>query len=839
MGRISRAFLWLASCLLLVSGLAWFALQQAPLEASEVFLPPFQQDEIRVEGVQPPYRLHLELSPLTRLLMTPGGDRPKDQRASDAVLQIDGMVLEPAHLGWDELHDGAVSGWRHEARRILVRLPDAQATPSHLQVNYRLSLKRDVVLAVFWLWLLAVIVAFRRSWWPYASGQRALPTWALKLTLQVLALAVRVPALVAAVFLLLVGWAALLGWELPARYPFSGEHGRWLATVEPWLSFGVLAGALLGFLALRVVEGLQSGTSVQVNLFETAMARHWKVAIWWVAPAALLATAGATWAGVPRLHDMHGSAIAGLLPFNDAGGHYHYTFEQMRTGEYAPFVARRPLAGALRSWWMLLAGFSSQHFLQMQVLFLGLLVAWGSVSITRWRGVWAGLAYFALAYACLRPFASTHLTEPLGLAWALLAIPATVVALQSRHPLAISGMLAFTSFALLTRMGSLFTIPALALWAVWVLRPQGWRVALSAAIGGPAIAVCTSLAITAAFTDAGGGTGSNFSTVLCGLSHGGDWTTCLTRYAQEIEAKDLRTEREVSDFLYAKAFDHMQAHPQVIRTRLADGFFHFLENLPQRLLGGYRAVPAPGWFGVRYWPAIILLLLVVYGFRRARPSERGFWLLLVGSVMLSAPVVIFDDGWRALVASYPALGMLMALAFSTSAGPLEQRAGAGGIPFAAGVAGITLIGMLLAPLLNHHLDPLGLRDLDAPLAGEPADESIILGGRALSGIVVVPDDTAPSALHAVRWSDFVQMIEYAGVEAYQPLTAHLPPPPFAFVNGPVLTGPITFLVASERLVRDRTVEFWQLERRSVGPLSGPFWTAVEREGLMDRSGVGP
>ena len=76
-------------------------------------------------------------------------------------------------------------------------------------------------------------------------------------------------------------------------------------------------------------------------------------------------------------------------------------------------------------------------------------------------GVVYGLGWyiFVSRFLILRSFIPTTLTEPIGFFWALLAIPFVIGGLRKGSwPLALLG-LAFTSVALMTRMGAMFLMP--------------------------------------------------------------------------------------------------------------------------------------------------------------------------------------------------------------------------------------------------------------------------------------------------------------------------------------------------------------------------------------------
>src|SRR6185437_1479087 len=87
-------------------------------------------------------------------------------------------------------------------------------------------------------------------------------------------------------------------------------------------------------------------------------------------------------------------------------------------------------------------------------------------AIARWRGAWAALAFFGLSYTYLRSFAPTTLTEPIGIAWGLLAVTFLVRSLATgSRTAAVAGIGALVC-SLMTRMGAMFAVPALIAWLV-------------------------------------------------------------------------------------------------------------------------------------------------------------------------------------------------------------------------------------------------------------------------------------------------------------------------------------------------------------------------------------
>src|SRR5258707_8056992 len=103
----------------------------------------------------------------------------------------------------------------------------------------------------------------------------------------------------------------------------------------------------------------------------------------------------------------------------------------------------------------------------LQACLLAAAACFAAHALARWRGTWAGIAFLGLTYIYARTFIPTTLTEPPGMLWALLSIPFFIVAFRTGSVKPTLVAFAMTIVALMTRMGSIFTIPALLLWLGW------------------------------------------------------------------------------------------------------------------------------------------------------------------------------------------------------------------------------------------------------------------------------------------------------------------------------------------------------------------------------------
>jgi hypothetical protein len=150
------------------------------------------------------------------------------------------------------------------------------------------------------------------------------------------------------------------------------------------------------------------------------------------------------------------------FPSTTPTGYWVGAHDAAKTGIWNDITLRRPLGGAFRSaccsWRILNARgmLLLQAFLvsRRDVLRHGLECGGGA-------GPWAGLAFFALTYTLVRAYVPTNLTEPLALFWALLAVPFFIEALAPARSATEWWQFALPMASLMTRLGSMFTIPAL------------------------------------------------------------------------------------------------------------------------------------------------------------------------------------------------------------------------------------------------------------------------------------------------------------------------------------------------------------------------------------------
>jgi hypothetical protein len=464
-------------------------------------------------------------------------------------------------------------------------------------------------------------------------------------------------------------------------------------------------------------------------------------------------------------------------------------------------------------------------------------VCFATRSIVAWRGIWAGIAFFALTYIFDRIFVPTTLTEPLGIFWALLSIPFFIEAFRDHSAKAALVAFAMTTAALMMRMGSMFTIPALLVWLVWQF---GQGVAAKLKICAAAICILLSVfglnsLLQSAYGTGGSPSTGNFSYVLCGLSMGTTWDGCLNKLAAEgtpVEGSEDAQTRQ----LYAAAWKNLRADPGPFFRRLAEGAQTFAAEYPSVMWKGYgRAIDLPDWLFPNLLAAISLIGLLYGATRRASAVEFTFWTLLWASIVASSSIVYLEDGSRVFAASHPMMALFFALGMSNfGSAPAEP-------PSRSRFSRIGSIGLIGAamlfvciPWMAHRFSPIGTMVSAAPLAKR--NEAFVFGGRRMSGFLVVEDDLPlRDDIPSLHLADFDAIVRQSGVEYTQNLIHPiLPPLPFGFVFAPrVEKGSISaslYIVPAE-VVERREVSAWHFDLKHWGDNHtgyGDYWLYVTK-----------
>jgi hypothetical protein len=511
------------------------------------------------------------------------------------------------------------------------------------------------------------------------------------------------------------------------------------------------------------------------------------------------------WTGILRPGDLSYSSIGGLLPFLDAKDYLASGYDQAQGGFWNEVALRRPLSAAFRSVLLVFGNFSLPLMLVLQACLIAAATCFAANAVAAWRGIWAGLTFFALTYIYARYFVPTTLTEPLGLFWALLSIPFFIEAFRTRSAKPALVAFALTTVALVTRMGSMLTIPALLVWLIWQFGPSaGAKLRIFAAACGILLAILGTNSVLKNSYGTGPGAG-NFSYVLCGLTMGTTWTGCLGKLASEgkpfEEGEDARAKQ-----LYSMAWENFKAKPGVFFYRIASGTRAFVIQLPDLIWHGYGVIPEPKWLWRNSLSAVCFIGLLIAA-RRMTAVELTFWALVWASIGASASLIYFDDGARTLAASYPLIALFFSVGMSNPAAAPPRRPLPSSRLSRYGALGLTVTAALFVciPWMAHRFGSIG-EIVGGPLLQKPG-EAFVFGDPRMAGFLVVADDQPlRSDVPSLHLADFDAIVSRSNMEIYQELIHPVVPPlPFGFIFAPRLEKGVQsltqFIVPAEVLER--------------------------------------
>jgi hypothetical protein len=586
-----------------------------------------------------------------------GSDTNEQPRRSNLQASINGVPLGPPHALHTDIMSKGEGRFSHWGETLVFSLPsnaqNSESTTLEIRYSWRFTN------ATWWVLVSGLIASIVALLLEARNRCAAWPLNLMRVLYSVAAIACLALCLPLLVFLAVLGWEVLMGH--PQRIAgislVVGENLLLAATYLPQVLIG--AAGLIYFVTLGVSP---KGPSLPMQ------SKVWpKVWVWAgrsfllvLVPATLLLSVARVWGGTFAPIDLLGNMLGGSIPWNDANGHYWGPLQQIWTGEFPEFNMRRPLAACTKSLISFAAGQLPAQQILLQVALLSAALSLAVYKVYAWRGPVASLLFAGVALNVTLPYGPTHLTEPLGLLWALLAVPAMVTGLRSNALGARFLALFFISIGAATRMGNMFLPLFYALWILYIGLREKKGLAKSIVVVAAAFALvigANSAAQKLYGSDNSPPAGSNFAYVLVGLANGSNWSKSLELYGNELSA--LKSEREIAAFLYSKAVEQIRRDPQTLLKRLWEGSFHFLSNGLSMLVNG-QLMPSEhlsvlDWVWLLLLPVAITKTVIASGAK----DEDLLWVTIVLSSLLSAAFVMFDDGWRILSASLIYCGLAL------------------------------------------------------------------------------------------------------------------------------------------------------------------------------------
>lgn len=588
-------------------------------------------------------------------------------------------------------------------------------------------------------------------------------------------------------------WGIAVGDALPTATAFRllpATYRVWDAAL--FLPHGMLAIAALAalFSWLAVIPGLNTEGQRRC---QARIARFWHIAGFPTLVLVLLfLLSGGGWSGRFSPFELHYFSLGGLVPYSDAHRHYVAPFDAIYSGHWNDQAGQRPMAAATRTLVVALGGYSYSGALIVQAIIIGLAIGVCVGSLARSYGLWVALGFTGLAIGLARPFLITMMTEPLGLVAALLALAFFVEALRLRSPA--HALLGFSLLCvgLWIRMGSMFTIPIVAA-GIPLLFADTMRGRLKLLASAVAILVGIfgiNFVLAEMFASAGS-IGGNFAYTICGLARGTDWLECYRTFSAQLsEFETYEHARDV--FLWDEALRAIRAHPSIFVGRLWDGIAAYVTSIPRFfLVGGYVPLFGPQRETVRW---VVLALIPGWIFlmtRRERSRDILFFLIVSGSVVLSAAFVFFDDGGRVLMVTHVFIALMLVLGLST---PIARRADSQVPAISARTATVAVVASILvtafAPVVSRAVA------WSPPyVVSSRGDIHFVPPIPTLTGFLVIPDGAPrPSNVPALHASVFSEIIRFTKIDnddwlrQRQFLTNALTRVPFALVTAPRING---------------------------------------------------
>src|SRR5262245_4831710 len=536
--------------------------------------------------------------------------------------------------------------------------------------------------------------------------------------------------------------------------------------------------------------------------------------------AAIFLILSSYWLG----YDSGAFSIAGMAPYSDGNGYWSEP-EQVLRGNlwptsisnlsissisdlWTPISMQRPVAAALRLV-LLYLGQNYTGMLLVQAGALSLAMCLAVLAVGRWRGLWAGAAFAGLAFTTLKTWIGASSTESLGLILCLLSLPILITGLRRRSlPWLLVG-LAGLWFALLSRMGAMFLVPAFGLWLLWAFRKQqgAWKKIL---LAGAIIAVsglAYSYAYKNMYSEDNISLGGNFAYSLCGMTLGGNWGTPYAHYPELKQMGHV----EQHTFLYSKAWENLRQDPTPFLRVLKQNIASFATigtiygGLARLTWAGYEFHPWGKAENILPYGVLCLVipgaLLIIVG--RRLPGELSLYMAVFLGIWSSSAIVLQDDGIRVLSSAAPLLWLIGASCFVVPEGILAFKGAGQALPrqTPAKVCAVLLAAFLaIAFILPACIGEGETRQ---------APQDALAGGASIAGLLVVPNG-APLPLDVPALSEERFNMLFKDKLPFLRPKAACPKPPF--VLGSMLTN---FIIGPPELLQKPEVDFWVVERRHI------------------------
>ncbi|MGE3778325.1 MAG: hypothetical protein AB7F89_14150, partial [Pirellulaceae bacterium] len=426
-----------------------------------------------------------------------------------------------------------------------------------------------------------------------------------------------------------------------------------------------------------------------------------------------------------------GTAIA----WSDGASYVEGIWALLDTGTLDEYSQRRAINACLAAARYALAGYRPAGAQLIQLVLLGVAMAFAHGALARRFGSWTALAAWCCCWGYARFYLITALSEPLGLTLGAYGLGLLLRATEHRSRYLALGGLFSLSLAQAARPGALFILPALGCWIAWNSGRSFWQ-------------KCAWLAVAAATVMAGIGTlsllnriygtpandvGSNFAYTLAGLAMGKNWKEVRVHYDEELSR--LPTEGAKARFLYAEAWEHFRRNPRTMVHEFRRGTSMFAVELFPSVITFAEHAATRSFQSLRRLVIGTLMILVLVGCMRIMIRGNGLpglWLWGAAGLLVSIPFVFLDGGWRIVAPVWPAITAWFATSLATrhrlvlwGRPPPCDRYMTAPLSRAALLHGGILIAVLMtaasAPAIGHYLAGQGWTAAQPTSLGDAPD----------------------------------------------------------------------------------------------------------------------
>jgi hypothetical protein len=724
--------------------------------------------------------------PLPGLTNT-GGDDPQNPFRSNIAVTVAGERWDSGHTQHAELRAGRTSAFSHWGDDLLLALPTSLANGPQLVITANYALQpRPLVMSLLTL-ALALLGALRFRI-AIIDGTSQGFVRRLKAARRVACIAGVVlagAALSAYAIVVAYGWIA--GYALPTVALFDVIPAmRGLAQWEPNAPNALFAVAGVGAIVEWLIRlGKSPSTIERPRTIGTSRGTRLALLFGAVFLTLLFVMSNGGWRGVINPADMNYMSIAGLFPHADAANYFFAATDLSADGRWDLVASQRSIAAAIRTGIVALGG-SYVASLVLQAALLAVCAAIAILSVAEIVGVWSAMAFAGLLIGLERPYVTTTMTETLGLGAAALSAPFVLWGLRDQSYQSALAAFGLLTTALLIRMGSMFTLPFLAVWVVLLgVRAGSGAAALAGVALVGAGLLLVQLALLRLFGNAQLGIGGDFSFVLCGLATGTDWAHCfqseLARGNSWVQGTFWA--RPITMIIYEKAWQALVADPWVMADSLVRNGADYIGDFPILLFRQYTNVASipSQWITLSVAAPILVVVARIKTPFYAR--ALNFFILAFLTTLASATFIYAANGRRVMIVTNLLLSLGLAIGFAHPEAPRPGPAGPWrGRPSLYIIPALLLVFGLPALVkagVLHRVPAGDYAGVTQRVAAPPVTPAVLVQPGETSAnrrLMVVPSQFLRQIGHSFSFDpEFVEALDYAATHAPATLLVHRNP----------------------------------------------------------------